>query len=94
MPLNVRERNAKFLEALSGIGKPSTRMTPLQRLDAEQAMMRSDPVRALLCIIEALADDRAENDLAGWAKQAKIRELAAKAIEHHTGAPFANPIFP
>lgn len=88
--MNVQLRDSQFLAAITKLSNGR----PIERFDAEQQLMRRDPVLALLCIIEALADDRAENDLAGWAKQSKIQSLAREAIEKHTGAPFANPIYP
>jgi hypothetical protein len=49
---------------------------------------------ALLCRIEAVADHRADNDVAAVAKLPAIRDLARAAIAAYTRAPFDNPLFP
>jgi hypothetical protein len=67
---------------------------PLARQRAETALLATDRVLALLCRIEAIADQRADNDVAAVAKLPTIRDLARCAIGAHTGAPFENPLFP
>jgi hypothetical protein len=72
----------------------SGRSVALARHRAETALLKTDRVLALLCRIEAIADHRADNDVAAVAKLPKLRDLAREAIETHTRAPFANPLFP
>ncbi len=66
----------------------------LARQRAEAALLKIDRVLALLCRIEAIADHRADNDVAAVAKLPGIRDLAREAIGAHTQAPFDNPLFP
>ena len=66
----------------------------LARHRAEAALLKTDRVLALLCRMEAIADHRADNDMAAIAKLPTLRDLARAAIETHTRAPFANPLFP
>jgi hypothetical protein len=66
----------------------------LARHRAETALLKTDRVLALLCRIEAIADHRADNDVAAVAKLPAIRDLAREAIGAHTRAPFDNPLFP
>ncbi len=66
----------------------------LARHRAETALLKTDRVLALLCRIEAIADHRADNDVAAIAKLPAIRDLARDAIGAHTRAPFDNPLFP
>jgi hypothetical protein len=66
----------------------------LARHRAETALLKADRVLALLCRIEAIADHRADNDVAAVAKLTTIRDLARDAIGAHTRAPFDNPLFP
>ena len=66
----------------------------LARQRAESALLAADRVLALLCRIEAVADHRADNDVAAVAKLPAIRDLARAAIAAHTRAPFENPLFP
>ena len=66
----------------------------LARQRAEIAMLKTDRVLALLCRMEAIADHRADNDVAAVAKLPTLRDLAREAIEAHTRAAFDNPIFP
>jgi hypothetical protein len=61
---------------------------------AETALLATDRSLALLYRIEAIADQRADNDVAAVAKLPAIRDLARAAIAAHTGAPFDNPLFP
>lgn len=75
-------------DALSG------RSVALARHRAETALLKTDRVLALLCRMEAIADHRADNDVAAVAKLPTLRDLAREAIATHTGAPFANPLFP
>jgi|SRR5262245_7892291 len=67
---------------------------PLARQRAETALLATDRVLALLYRIEAVADQRADCDVAAVAKLPAIRDLAREAIAGHTGAPFDNPLFP
>jgi hypothetical protein len=64
------------------------------RHHAETALLATDRSLALLYRIEAIADQRADNDVAAVAKLPAIRDLARAAIAAHTGAPFDNPLFP
>jgi hypothetical protein len=66
----------------------------LARQRAETALLAADRVLALLCRIEAIADHRADNDVAAVAKLPAIRDLARSAIAAYTRAPFDNPLFP
>jgi hypothetical protein len=66
----------------------------LARHRAESALLKTDRVLALLCRMEAIADHRADNDVAAVAKLPALRDLAREAIEAHTRAPFDNPLFP
>jgi hypothetical protein len=66
----------------------------LARHRAETALLATDRVLALLCRLEAIADQRIDNDVAAVAKLPAIRELARTAIAAHTRAPFENPLFP
>lgn len=66
----------------------------LARHRAETALLKTDRVLALLCRIEAIADHRADNDVAAVAKLSTLRDLTREAIEAHTRAPFENPLFP
>ncbi len=66
----------------------------LARHRAETALLKTDRVLALLCRMEAIADHRADNDVAAVAKLPTLRDLAREAIEAHTSAPFDNPLFP
>ena len=61
---------------------------------ADTALLKTDRVLALLCRMEAIADHRADNDVAAVAKLPTLRDLARVAIEAHTRAPFDNPLFP
>jgi hypothetical protein len=61
---------------------------------AETALLATDRALALLYRIEAIADQRADNDVAAVAKLPNIRDLARAAIAAHTGTPFDNPLFP
>lgn len=66
----------------------------LARHKAEIALLQTDRVLALLCRMEAIADHRADNDVAAVAKLPTLRDLARDAIEAHTQTPFDNPLFP
>jgi hypothetical protein len=66
----------------------------LARHRAEIALLQTDRILALLCRMEAIADHRADNDVAAIAKLPALRDLAREAIEAHTGSPFNNPLFP
>jgi hypothetical protein len=66
----------------------------LARHRAEIALLQTDRVLALLCRMEAIADHRADNDVAAVAKLPTLRDLAREAIEAHTRTPFDNPLFP
>lgn len=77
----------------AALTKRPENMRPVERFAAECDLLRSDPVLALLCRIEAVADDRADNDCNAGAKLAGITELARMAIAKHTGRPFENPLF-
>jgi hypothetical protein len=66
----------------------------LARHRAETALLATDRVLALLCRVEAVADQRVDNDVAAVAKLPAIRDLARSAIAAHTNAPFENPLFP
>ena len=66
----------------------------LARHRAETALLKTDRVRALLCRMEAIADHRADNDVAAIAKLPTLRDLAREAIEAHTRRAFDNPLFP
>jgi hypothetical protein len=66
----------------------------LARHRAETALLKTDRILALLCRMEAIADHRADNDVAAIAKLPTLRDLARQAIETHTRAPFDNPLFP
>jgi hypothetical protein len=66
----------------------------LARHRAETALLKTNRVLALLCRMEAIADQRADNDVAAVAKLPTLRDLAREAIEAHTRAPFDNPLFP
>ncbi len=80
---------------LSGFARASAKQSAtMARWDAEQALLKSDPVLALLCRIEAIADHRAENDVCAANKLPAIADLARMAIAKHTGHPFENLIFP
>jgi hypothetical protein len=70
------------------------RSVALARHHAETALLKTDRVLALLCRMEAIADHRADNDVAAVAKLPTLRDLAREAIATHTRAPFANPLFP
>ncbi|MBV8512219.1 MAG: hypothetical protein JO289_18845 [Xanthobacteraceae bacterium] len=72
----------------------SGRSVAVARHRAETALLKTDRVLALLCRMEAIADHRADNDMAAIAKLPTLRDLARAAIETHTRAPFANPLFP
>lgn len=86
-----RDGNAAMTAALAKFPPISDVM---KRWDAECAMLRADPVRALLLRIEAIANDRAECHVSEASKLPTIRDLARMAVEKHTGAKFDNPIFP
>jgi hypothetical protein len=94
-PEPVQEPFLNFVRYLKGdrdaLGATSY---PLARQRAETALLATDRVLALLCRIEANADQRADNDVAAVAKLQAIRDLARGAISAHTGAPFDNPLFP
>jgi hypothetical protein len=66
----------------------------LARHRAEVALLKTDRVLALLCRMEAIADHRADNDVAAIAKLPTLRDLAREAIEAHTRSAFDNPLFP
>ena len=66
----------------------------LARHRAETALLKTDRVLALLCRMEAIADHRADNDVAALAKLPTLRDLAREAIEAHTRTAFNNPLFP
>ena len=66
----------------------------LARHKAEIALLQTDRVLALLCRMEAIADHRADNNVAAVAKLPALRDLAREAIEAHTRTPFDNPLFP
>src|SRR6478735_6098056 len=66
----------------------------LARHRAEIALLKTDRVLALLCRMEAIADHRADNDVAALAKLPTLRDLAREAIEAHTRTAFNNPLFP
>ena len=66
----------------------------LARHRAETALLKTDRVLALLCRMEAIADHRADNDVAAVAKLPTLRDLAREAIKAHTRGPFDNPLFP
>jgi hypothetical protein len=65
----------------------------LARHRAETALLKTDRVLALLCRMEAIADHRADNDVAAVAKLPTLRDLAREPIEAHTRAAFDNPLF-
>jgi hypothetical protein len=66
----------------------------LARHRAEIALLETDRVLALLCRMEAIADHRADNDIAALAKLPTLRDLAREAIQAHTRRAFDNPLFP
>src|ERR1700761_3656975 len=66
----------------------------LARHRAETALLKTDRVLALLCRMEAIADHRADNDVAALVKLPTLRDLAREAIEAHTRTAFDNPLFP
>ena len=66
----------------------------MRRIHDEEAMVRRDPVRALLLRIDAIADHRAENHVCEASKLVLVRELVRHAIEAHTGNKYENPLYP
>src|SRR5215467_11699965 len=65
----------------------------MRRIHDEEAMVRRDPVRALLLRIDAIAGHRAENHQCEASKLLLVKELARLAIEAHTARPYENPLF-
>jgi hypothetical protein len=57
----------------------------MRRVYAEEAMVRRDPVQAILLRIDAIASHRAENHQCEASKLVLVRELIRLAIEAHTG---------
>jgi hypothetical protein len=94
-PEQAREPFLNFVRYLKGDRDALAGTSyPLARERAETALLATNRVLALLCRIEAIADQRADNDVAAVAKLPTIRDLARRAIGAHTGAPFENPLFP
>jgi hypothetical protein len=84
-----------FVRYLQGdSGAISGNSVALARHRAEIALLQTDRVLALLCRMEAIADHRADNDVAAVAKLPTLRDLAREAIAAHTRSPFNNPLFP
>lgn len=64
-----------------------------RRWEAERYLMRNDPKLAALLRVEAIADDRAENNQCAAAKLVVIRDLVRRVLADAEGK-FKNPIFP
>lgn len=62
--------------------------------DRKRTVEREDPVLAALLRIEAIGDQRIENDQCALSKLAAVRRIAREAIAAHTGHPFTNPLYP
>ncbi len=77
---------------LDGI-RDQSRRGAMARHDAHQALRNEDPVLALICEIEAHADQRLRANDCANSKLTTIRGLAREAMVKLTGSD-ANPIYP
>jgi len=86
-------RNAAlFGELLQNISGQAKR-GPMARHDAHNALREADPILALICEIEAHADQRIFSNDCANSKLTTIRRLAREAMVKLTGEE-TNPIYP
>ena len=86
-------RNAEFFgKFLDGLRSQSKR-GPMARHDAHTALRNEDPVLALICEIEAHADQRIFTNTDAMSRLSTIQRLANEAMVKITGVA-GNPIYP